>query len=80
MAATGFKHADLSQLVKPDEFRRALAKIIGMSVVDFERASKFTEAYADSFTEAGYAPDSLERHAAIASLTAFNHALFEKGM
>jgi hypothetical protein len=73
-----FARSDLSKLVRPDDFRRSLAKMIAEPRDAFERHAKFTQAYEDSFIEAGYSKESIEHEVARTVLAAFNFALFEK--
>jgi hypothetical protein len=45
---------------------------------EFTRHSRFTDAFADAFLEAGYKEDSPDREVAVTVLAAFSHALFER--
>jgi hypothetical protein len=78
MSATQYQRADLVKLVRPEDFRRSLLKMVGMPRDQFARCSKFTAAYADAFNEIGYKEDSPDREVAVIVLAAFSHALFEK--
>jgi hypothetical protein len=77
-ASPQFKRANLGQLVRPEDFRRSLHKMISIKDEEFDRLAQFTEAYEDSFTEAGIKEGSLEHASVIMVLTAFSHALFER--
>ena len=78
MSATQYERADLSKLVRPEDFRRALLKMISMPRDEFRRRSKFVESYSDSFNEVGYKEDSPDREVAVMVLAAFSYALFER--
>ena len=78
MSTTRYERADLSKLVRPEDFRRALLKMITSPRDEFGRYSRFTDTYNDAFLEAGYKEDSPDREVAVTVLAAFSYALFEK--
>jgi hypothetical protein len=76
VSATRYERADISKLVRPEDFRRSLLKMLTMPRDQFQRYAQFTQVYDDCFTEAGYKePD---REVAVTVLAAFSHALFER--
>jgi hypothetical protein len=78
MAQPKEKKADIGQLVRPEDFRRSLQKVIAMRPEEFVAASTFTRKYSDSLIEAGYRAGTNERDAIECVLVAFSHAMFER--
>jgi hypothetical protein len=78
MAQPKEKKADLGQLVRPEDFRRSLQKVIAMRPEEFVSAADFTRKYSDSLIEAGYRTGTNEREAIECVLVAISHAMFER--
>ena len=77
MNSPAYERADLSKLVRPEDFRRALNKMLTEPRDTFERHAKFTEVYSDALVEAGYKRNSTDYEVARTVLAAFNFGLFE---
>jgi hypothetical protein len=78
VSATRYERADISKLVRPEDFRRSLLKMITLPRNEFMHYAKFLDTYNDCFLEAGYKEDSPDREVAVTVLAAFSHALFER--